>query len=978
MALNKQLVNLPIDNGLDTKIDPKQAALGFLRRAENVVFETLKLLKKRNGYDLVSDSVLSGSNLESVEVIKKLNDELLAIKEGGLYSYSPSLESWTKKGTVYPTDSESFITLRNANEQLHLSSAKVDNFLVSAWQDSSGGVRYSIQDLNNQSFLVSNALVSATGERPKVEILDNKIFIIYIDSADIKFRTCLISAPSTLNTAVTVISDVDTTDKVLDTFSSTDKILVGYNSSTVGAQLGLFYIEVDETFSSVVNFTGENASNAISVYVDDSARIFLGWSDGTSVKYTIYANSFATSLLAPTTIETISNVSNLAFIQTGATSYKVYYEVAQVSSADNYVKQANLTVGGTVSGIADFIRSVGLAAKPVMRDSTTLIPVVHESTQQASVFLYDGDKKIITKFSNQTASGVITSKRVPSTIMYDSNILVPTSIKSRNSAENGVFFSTTGVGYSIVNFNPEIKYQSAQLADALHICSGILKMYDGNVVVEHGFHVYPESLAAGATATTGGFMSDGSYGYVAVYKWTDNTGRDHRSSPTLLPLEVVLSGGTSTQTQEVEVPTLRITEKSDVMIELYRTEDAGETYYKVTEVANNMTVDSVTIVDEMSDADLIDNELLYTTGDILENIAPPPCHIVTVFNNRLAVVGDDRNRVYFSKDTLEGFPVEFTDIIYRDVKEGFGDVSTLKGINDKLIIFTKDAHFYVLGDGPNNAGAQDTLTLPEIISTDIGCLSPNSAILTPKGIMFKSRKGIWLLGGGLGLEYVGNRVEEFNEQTVTASDVVGQLNQVRFLLSESRALVYNYNLDKWATFENHGGLSSVVIGNDYYYVREDGAIYKENRESFSDASSAIRFKIETGWINFGDVQSYLRVYNMLMLMSYKSPHKLRIKVAYDYVDAWVQEELINPLDFIEDTRYGEESPYGSGSPYGGDGNLYQVRVDFETQKCQSIKISIEDAQDEVGEGLSLSSLLFKVGMKGTEGKFGDSNKFGVE
>jgi hypothetical protein len=979
LALNKQLITLPIDNGLDTKIDEKQSALGFLRRADNVVYETLKLLRKRNGYDLVSSQLLTGGNLENVEIVTKLNNELLAIKDKGLFSFSDSLNLWTKKGTIYPVDTKSFITLKNSNSQLFISSTLVDNFLITTWESNLGGVYYSVQDINNRSFLVSNALISATGERPKVESLNNKVFIVYIDGTNLKFRNFLISTPNTLSTEFTTVNNVNSTDKILDTYVNSGRIIVGYNSNTVGAELGLFSIKVDDTFTSAINFTGESASSAITVFEDSASRIVVAWSDGNEIKYLIYSSNFSVAILLPTLVETISNVVNLTFGQINSSLYRLYYEIEQTGVANNYIKQANLSLSGTVTGVQDFYRSVGLAAKTIKFDNKILIPVVFESEQQSSYFLLDQDKIIITKFANQTAAGVLTSGRLPSTLVLDSNkIIIPNNIKSRTETDNGTFFSVPGAAYTIIDFNPEIKYQRAQLADVLHICSGILKMYDGNSVVEHGFHVYPEILNNGGTSTTGGNMSDGDYAYLALYRWTDNTGKDHRSSPTLLPLEVTLSGGTSTQTQDVEIPTLHITEKNDVIIELYRTEDAGETYYKVLEVANDKSVDYVTVQDTLSDLDLISKELLYTTGDVLENIAAPPCHIITVFNNRLAVVGDDRNRVFLSKDTLEGQPVEFTDIIYRNVSESYGDITALKAIGEKLVIFTKDAQFFIAGDGPNNLGTQDTLTLPDIISTDIGCLSPDAAILTPSGIIFQSRKGIWLLSGGMSLEYIGARVEEFNRNKITAVDIVGELNQIRFLLSEEKALVYNYNLDKWATFNNHGGLSSVVIENDYYYVREDGAIYKENRNTFSDASSTIPIKLETGWINFADAQSYLRVYSMMILMSYKSPHKLRVKVAYDYKNAWVQEELINPLNFIDPAIYGTQSPYGSGSPYGGDGGLYQIRVDFKIQKCQSIKISIEDDQDVVGEGLSISALLFKVGMKGTEGKIGVTNKFGVK
>jgi hypothetical protein len=247
--------------------------------------------------------------------------------------------------------------------------------------------------------------------------------------------------------------------------------------------------------------------------------------------------------------------------------------------------------------------------------------------------------------------------------------------------------------------------------------------------------------------------------------------------------------------------------------------------------------------------------------------------------------------------------------------------------------------------------------------------------------MFKSRKGIYLINKNLTATYVGNRVEAFNDRTITSAQIVGELNQVRFICSESLALVYNYNLDKWATFTNHGGKSSITIGNDYYYLREDGVLYKENRTSFSDAGSPIKMRIESGWLTLSEIQGYQRIYHAMLLGTYKSAHKLRVRIGYNFVESFVQEKIIDVTDFIDDTTYGEASPYGEPEDvgYGGgtDQNLYQIRVDMERQKCQAIKILIEDAQDEVGEGLSLSAITFKAGLKTGENKLPASNKVGV-
>lgn len=1383
MALVKQNVELPIDGGIDTKTDDKQTPFGFLRKAENVVFETNKKLKKRNGYELLPSALFNGGSLTDTLKVDSYEKELLALTRSKMYAYSESLEKWVERGNLYPIAAENFPIIKNVRSQDKFSSIVTDNFLVTSWVDSDGGVRYSVQDLVNKNFIAGDVQVSATAESTTVCAINNIVFIFYSEATNLYYRKLNIT-DNVLGSPVLVASNVNTTTPIITSTDSGPRCFVAYNSTFGGANVSFFWIDGSENLSSIINLTETNV-RALTVYGDTLGRVFIGYTTTTKVGYTVYSNNLNVVLRANTTIEAIANSTNLAFVQDESDVVYCYYEIDQDGTSNNYIKCTTTPVSGSLGTPVVFKRSVGLAAQPVLYNSIVYIPTVFDSATQPTYFLFDDEGALATKYFNQNAAGLIDYGKLNQIFVQDTRLVIPCRVTNKISIDNGVFFTTAGLSYSELEFNPEFFYSSALLARNLHICSGVLKMYDGAKLVEHGFNVFPENIkqinpiiptititelgkaavsevqiikfssvptqgtytltlgaettsplafnasntaiksalealtavttvtvtgsySAGITVTfdapkqpfdllqvtnstlvneqvtitatenvqgiapvkeiaelqyslvpdagnftinvggqitaaiafnasnatikatlealsnittvtvtgsftaghvitidapiqpfatfviasntltsggsavtvfpsvqqegiagvsesqtltfsllpqagnytiqvgpnttgllafnannaaikaaidalasvvsctvtgsyaagitividdpqqpfalfttptntlinnagaavtatvtsvtkgvaeikevqtitfeavpvagtfklgvgletstelnfsstaadiqaaldaltaivsctvTGNFstgftitfdnpvtgisqifflnntlstvpivegeLTDGNRGYRAVYRWSDNAGRDHRSAPSEL-LNVVLDAGTETQVTYIRVPTLRLTEKTDVVIELYRTEDAGETFYLAQTLSNDSSVDFVTFIDTLSDADLISKELLYTTGGVLENVAFPPARLVTALPNRLVVVGDDPYRVFFSKIVEEGKPVEFNDIIYRDVLEKFGSISAIQAMDEKTIIFTNDAHFYVTGDGPNNLGQQDTFTIPEVSSTDLGCIDPGSVVYAPVGVMFKSRKGIWLLSKGLAVQYVGDRVEAFNSQTITSAQIVGELNQVRFITNESRALVFNYNLNKWATFENHGGLSSTVIENDYYYVRENSAIYKEDRESFSDASSTIKLKFETGWLSLAEMQGFQRIYYALLLASFKTPHKLKVRVAYDFVDAWVQEEIINPEDFLSNERYGESTTYGSDSPYGGNGNLYQIRVFMKRQKCQAIKISIEDLQDETGEGLSISSVTLRVANKGTENKVPAARGFGVK
>jgi hypothetical protein len=824
-GLERTVVELPLDKGLDTKFDSKQEEPGFLRAAQNLVYETIKKLRKRNGYDEIALLTPSNAAIEDALDLAKYKNQLLLLTDSRLYAYSETLQRFIDKGMLCSISTTTESILKNAQSQSAVDSLHVEGFDVFVWQEGTQ-VRYSVRDSTSKSFVLANGLI-ATGERPVLAQIDNTIFVIYGDSNTLKFKSFSILDPGTLSSATTASSLRDTSNGLIDAQSAGSKIVVAFNANNAGDNLGIFSIDGDSTISSILFITSETASHALDITCDSLSRIIVTYSDGTEIRYVIYPLNLTTSILAPTLIEkvagaapsgtwnitaditiqsatngvgrngdtitlqvlaaaanptntvlvavtgtidavtitvtpndgtnnsatpvnlttaelvqglntgtvtgktiTLTDASNLlddltfsggdstnladagegdgvvatlaggttlpvttcCSVETGVGTYRVYYEVESASVADNYVKQANVTIAGSVTGIEVFNRSVGLGARAFSYYDVIYIPVVHGSELQSTYFLLDEDGNLVTKWANQTAGGVVDYGVLQETSQIeDDEFLIAYLFNNRLQDDNGVFFSTTGVGAVTLDFDPSSPYSRAEMAEGLHICAGLLRLYDGSSLSEHGFTVFPETLSLASSSTSGGALSDGSYGYKAVYRWTDNTGRDHRSAPTLNNLTVTLTGGGATQKPTIRIPTLRLTDKTDVVLELYRTEAGGTTYYKVTDdlspTENDETVDYVDFADTVSDANLINNEILYTTGGVLENLPAPAASQIAAYNgDRLAVIGENGFRVFFSKSIEENGPVEFTDSIYRDIDPTGGPISTIKGMNQKLVV----------------------------------------------------------------------------------------------------------------------------------------------------------------------------------------------------------------------------------------------------------------------------------------------------
>lgn len=148
-------------------------------------------------------------------------------------------------------------------------------------------------------------------------------------------------------------------------------------------------------------------------------------------------------------------------------------------------------------------------------------------------------------------------------------------------------------------------------------------------------------------------------------------------------------------------------------------------------------------------------------------------------------------------------------------------------------------------------------------------------------------------------------------------------------------------------------------------------------------------------------QGAMRVYKMLLLGNYYSPHQLKVSIAYDYKDYYSQSKVIDVTDYAESYALGEPGQeikstgvtkgyygdpggttgdYATAIAYGGKNVMqYQVRVDFDQQKCEAFKIKIESEQGagQLGRALGVSDLTFIVGTKGTEYKIKQSKIFGT-
>jgi hypothetical protein len=410
----------------------------------------------------------------------------------------------------------------------------------------------------------------------------------------------------------------------------------------------------------------------------------------------------------------------------------------------------------------------------------------------------------------------------------------------------------------------------------------------------------------------------------------------------------------------ISVDTLRVTEKENAVINIYRTAKNGTVSYQVTPVngiPNDPTVDSISFVDSVPDEQLIGNAQLYTTGGEVENIAPPAGDIVSTFKNRLLVVpNEDPISFWYSKQVRTNTPIEFNDSFIQRVPEKGGAITALQQMDDKLLIFKQDYVFVMVGDGASVSGVNNDFTDPQLITADCGCRDKKSAVVLPTGVIFMSQKGFYLLDRALNVKYIGADVESFNSFTVNNAKMIETENQVRFNLSSGDTLVYDYYLEQWNIFKLINGVDAVNFQDRYTYILPNGQIRRETPNTFLDNTSFIPMKIETGWISMAGLQGFQRIYQFLILGTYKSPHTLQVELYRDFIDTPYQTITIPVL----------------AAP-----DKYQYRIYPNIQKCEAFKLKITELQSSpYGEGCDITGIALEVGAKRGQNKLSSGASYG--
>lgn len=982
--MQKQNVTINFSGGIDQKTDPYQLNPGKFLVLDNVIQTKQDLLQKRPG-----NAPLAALPTSDYSYLTTFNGNLTAIGNN-LAAYIEGQEDWVKTTGIQPCEVDTLVLARNAYNLTGASSAiceaeklicttYVQNALVYcvvADYETGQNVVQPFQLINPAD--PSQFAVAA----PKVFFFANNFCIITPFNNGTTFQLSMFTIPIASINTINFTLNIDLSTFEYHSTGSFDatlaggKIYVAWNSGSNHVK----FCSIDSSFTQTngaTTFTGSFPAYYIALSADvtgSNPLLYAAWitKDGSTSFHTAYVGSFTSALainFAAVSVPIILDGANVTVAaQNGSAT--LIFEIT-TSGAMSAIYTFNCTSAGVVSGAFDAVLSIGLASKALIINSEIYFLGTRQSTYQSTYFLM----KFIAPTLNPVPGAIVIAKIAYGNgggyvltgltdIDLDSvgkmyvpylfqDLILPVN-KTVTPPSSGIYTQT---GVNLATFYLSTAQLTAtEIGNNLNINGGFLWGYDGSQATEQNFLLWPETVSNGSPFSGPG-PAAGDYYYVAIYQWVDAQGNTFQSAPSI-PTKIMAPGS---ETIPIHVPALALTYKltNPIQILIYRWSATQPVYYEITNAMtpflNDPTIEFVTFNDTFLDTDILGNSILYTTGGVIEDINAPAFTAMTLFDDRLwGIDSEDQNLLWFSKQVIEATPVEMSDLftIYIPPSTGSqgstGVMRALAPMDDKLIIFKDNAIYYISGSGPNNTGADNGYSQPFFITGTVGCSRPRSIVPTPDGLMFQSNTGFWLLRRNLQTEYIGKDVQNYNSALALSSLNVPSSNIVKFNLDTGVTLVYNYFFGQWTTASGISPVSSVVYNNLTTFIDNTGTVYQETPGLYVDGTTPVTWSLTTAWLNVGTgLQGFQRIYEMYLLGTYYSPHKLNIGVAYDYDTTPTQNLIVTPDQFL---------------------TIERERIHMQRQECMSFQVSIEEVYDSslglpAGAGLTLSGLNMVVGLK---------------
>lgn len=1002
------LIAMPLVGGVDTRSDAKAIAPPKLAVLSNGRFGRPGTIRKRQGY-----AKLGELSMYDVQAAAKFYDtpvsdaRALFTRAGSLwlsaaenlYVLSTQRQRWMLLGQapnvkvtydvpLFPVDFGSGILVQRAER------ATTNGVTLVLLEGLTGASidTYAICYDANGTELVRTLL--ANSQQCRAVIVGTAICVIFTNSPTpnslriVSFDTTAIKTGNPLAIQQFLIAaDLSTTAPRFDADASNGRILLAYNTTTANTIKHGYLMPSGELDGAMSTITSAAAPTAIACAVEPTLRNYLVVWDMDSlprVDGQMFSEPKA-SLFAATTIGTPAHLTargeSVTCIFRNASNAEVFFDTDDPLIYNGKVQRTTITTAGATTPFTTWMQHALIITKPWVVNGRVFLLIGNLVDVTSSTPAIQRSFYVVAtggSFSEPITVGKLYDSAGYTQKLANRHPMRPDVVGSRVTLTPLLYDPSTQITYpGSATLDHSFVPSAVEAGGATYLTGANLWMVDGHNVVEAGFLTFPENITAVQSVGAGSLVPGQTYSWRFYYVWYSQAG-ERFISTTATNVVVTMTGSNNTVT--FTIPSLSHTNKTRVKLFAYRTLGNQTLFFFEGGADNDRTSPSIGFVSTVADTAIQSNELDYRSSDPPEfdNIPPPPCSVICAGNNRVWAAGfEDPNLVQPSKLQDFGTALNYSDVltIALPPAPGAAPISAMAMMAEALVVF-RETHIYVVsGDGPNNVGTLGQFDTPRTISDDIGCMTARSLIRIPNGLLFKSRKGIYLLGTDLSLSYVGADVDAYNGETITSAVSLSDVHEARFTLASGKTLVYDYVQQAWSVW-TVGGQNSTLWQNTHVLLPgSTGLLLQEQAGVFSDNGIPYSLIIETPWLHVGGAaQGNQKVRRVLLLGEQRGDHKPLISLAYNYEPFFEDRQTWDPATIVGAQLLGGNGGLlGGGTVFGGNDSagrpstsVYQFRLFPARPRCQALKLRIEDMPrpgSPMGESYSLSEIAMEVAQR---------------
>jgi len=463
-----------------------------------------------------------------------------------------------------------------------------------------------------------------------------------------------------------------------------------------------------------------------------------------------------------------------------------------------------------------------------------------------------------------------------------------------------------------ISFSTRAKNIPAPHCGSVYLAGGVPTVVETQRVAELGFLHAPDRPTIDV-ATSGSVSYAVGARYVVVFFDRDDRGNLVASGVSLPSNStgVIVS-------KEVKIETRQLTmgrRSSSYFAVVYATEDGGQAPYHrigtMTKVAGNKLLR------------YIDNSGLPSSGALLFGTGALPgtgaqqdrrtigaTPYLVSYNGML--VGGSGPDLFWSGQYVRGEQPWFNPVFQVPVSDD-GDLVAWPVMDGTMFPMSRSGVYAIAGEPPADNGTLGGMGTPRRLAADVGCIDPNTIVVTSLGIFFQSDRGIELLTRNQALEdfsKMGAKVQvTLTAFPVCTSAVLDTRNNlVRFTLTtaesagrvsgEGVTLIFDLSMGEWISKDVYSSNEAAqnasmcfVSGSfRYCWLGVDGEVHYErdanDPSAHLDGSAWPVRRVVTSWFKVGGLQGEQKIDRVLLLTSHFTNHNLTIASAYDYITTY--------------------------------------------------------------------------------------------